>query len=783
MNLARIQKWFENMGKIIVKRRWVFIGLFVLLNIIAGIGLPMLKLDSSVEGWFLEGAEIQQATDRFEDMFGNNDFVGILLETDDVFEPEVLMMIRDLSKELEDKVEFADKVISLTDMEFSRAFDDEIIIDNLIPDEIPQDRDEIEKIRAMALSKTSIKNRIITEDSKQTWILLRLEPFPDDWREKGETEPNSRVGKDVLTILKQDKYQKYDLVASGMSVTAIEEMAYFETEAIKIMLLGLIVAMVLLAVILRSVRGVLIPIVTTISSILIVYGVMGLLRIKLNSIMMTIPVFLGLAVSIGYSIHIFNFFKRKLLLTGERKNSVYYAVMETGWPIFFTAMTTIGSLLSFYFIDLVPIKWLGVTSAFIIIVVYLIVMTLTPALLSFGKDRKRREAEGDTPVTDEIKSDKYFIKFGEWVLKHSVPIVICFIIVMGFFIYGMTKLEINMNIKGSYGDKVPYVQRMIKVSEAVLGAWGSYDITLKFDESDKIKESDVMKRFDALADKILEMENTKRVSSILDVVKDMNQMLNLDDPDYYVIPDNKALIAQLLFLYELSGGTEMNEWVDSDYSVLRLMVEVKDFDANVIESEIDDVKMVINELFPDAQFELSGSVPQFIALNKFVAVGQIKSFFIALIVIMFLLMIVFKSIKTGLIGMIPNITPPVVIAGLLGLTGTPLDAYTVIVLPMILGLAVDDTIHFISHAREEYIKTGSYREGSLITFKTVGKALFMTSFIIVSSFALYMISDAKMLFNLGVFIVAGISSALIADYLITPILVAWTKPFENHGNR
>ena len=771
--LEDINAWFENLGKRIVKFRWIILIAFIVITIIAGFGLNKIKLDNSIEGWFLEGAEIKKAQDKFEELFGNNDYVAFLVEAEDVFAPEILTMIRNLGEELENSVPFADKVISIADMEFSRADGDDIIIENLVPDPILTNPEDIKKIKDMAFAKEQLVNRMYSDDSKQTWIMLRLYTYPDDWEEKGEVSPINQVGFKILEILNQEKYKKYSIKSAGMPVMAVEEMELAEKEMGKLTLIAIILSIIILFIFLRSLRGVIIPLITTISSIIIVFGFMGHLGLKINATVMSVPVFIGFAVSIGYSIHLFNFFKRNLFITGKRKESVYYSFKQSGWPLLFTAFTTIASLLSFYFVSLVPIQWLGLTSAAVIFTVYIVVMALTPVLLSLGKDKIPNEII----LKKGIWTDKYFVKFGEWVLNHSIPIIIIFAIIVGAFIYGLTKIEINVDIKRTYGNRVPYVNRMVYVANSKIGSLMSYDLTLSFNETDTIKNPEILKKFEEFINKVQKLTVTKKTSSILDIIKDMNQLLNGDDPQYYRIPDNKKMIAQLLFLYELSGGTDTSEWVDNNYSVLRLMVEVDDMDALEIKKDIEFLKKTSKEIFPEAQLLISGSMPQVAALNYYVATGQVKSFLIALVVIMLLLMIVFRSIKTGLIGIIPNITPAIIIGGLMGFLNIPLDFFTITMMPMILGLAVDDTIHFISHSHLAYNTSGNYKDSILQTFKMVGKALFITTFIIMASFSIYLTSIFNMFINLGIFIIVGIASALIADYLVTPVLLNWTKPF------
>jgi predicted RND superfamily exporter protein len=267
------------------------------------------------------------------------------------------------------------------------------------------------------------------------------------------------------------------------------------------------------------------------------------------------------------------------------------------------------------------------------------------------------------------------------------------------------------------------------------------------------------------------------VSSLLDVIKDMNQVMHSDDPAYYQIPDEQELVAQLLLLYEMADGTEQEHWVDYEYTTLRLMVEISEFDTAEIEREFHYIERRVKDLFPEAKFGMVGGAVQVSVAQHYISKGEIVSFLIALVVVGILMILVFQSVKTGLIGMIPNLAPALVVGGIMGYLDIPLEMTTMMIIPMLLGLAVDDTIHFITHCKLEFQRTGNYQKSIETTFKTVGKAIFMTSFILIAAFSVYMSSIAKFFVNLSVLAISGVLSALLADYFITPILVNWSKPF------
>ncbi len=163
--------------------------------------------------------------------------------------------------------------------------------------------------------------------------------------------------------------------------------------------------------------------------------------------------------------------------------------------------------------------------------------------------------------------------------------------------------------------------------------------------------------------------------------------------------------------------------------------------------------------------------------QNYISRGEVVSSLIALVVIGFLIMLVFRSVKTGLIGMIPNVTPVIVVGGIMGYGDIPIDMNTMMIMPVLFGLEVDDTIHFITHANLEFQRGGDYHTSIETTFRTVGTAIFTTSCILIATFLMYGTSPIQCFKNMSLLATSGVSAALLADYFMTPILVNWSKPF------
>ena len=207
------------------------------------------------------------------------------------------------------------------------------------------------------------------------------------------------------------------------------------------------------------------------------------------------------------------------------------------------------------------------------------------------------------------------------------------------------------------------------------------------------------------------------------------------------------------------------------------MIELNSFNSGEAERELADIQKQASSIFPNAKVSLVGSLPQFTAMMQYVVRGQVQSFGLALIIIALLLMIVFGSFRIGLIGLIPNIAPALAVGGVMGWMGIPLDMMTATIIPMILGLAVDDTIHFINHGHLEFNRSRNYKESILRSFRVVGVALVLSTIVISANFIVYTTSAALTYFNLGLLAVIGMLAALFADLFITPILFKWFNIF------
>lgn len=779
MKIELINRKFGSYAKCLLKVRWLALLVFAI-AIAGGIaGLKHLVVETSFDDYFVEGDPMLIKTDEFKSHFGNDYFIGVLTECDNHFTPEALTTLRALSNELLDSISYVDKITSLTDIEFLVGNDEGMAIEQIVPEVIPTDRAGMDSIRSLAYSKPEIARKLVSKDGRLSWIVVKLRPFPEDsvWKKEGTVAPDLITGAEVEKIISKPCYAQLNPKATGMPFVNQQKMKFIGEDMKRMVMIALAISIIVMLIATRSWQGIIAPFISTFGGLILSFGVAGWLGLYVDSATAMIPVMLAFAVSIAYNIHIFSYFKQRMRLHGQRRAAVEETIEETGWPTFFCGMTTIVSLLSFLAVNIRPVKAIGVNTSLCVLFVLITCLIVTPVLLSFGRNKKPKHEKERVSLLSKLS-----MRIGDFALAHSKSLIISFTALSIILIVGTFRVEPAFDMERTMGTKVPYVNKLLEVSKSELGSLYSYDVMVEFPENGEAKTPNALIQLEKLSDFAGKLPLTKRTTSILDVLKDLNSTLNGGERKFYAIPNNEDEIAQMLLLYENSGGTESEYWMDYDYRRLRLMVEIENYNSAETEKELAELEKEATKLFPGAKVTMVGNLPQFTTMMQYLVKGQIQSFFLSVLLIGIILMIVFQSIRVGLIGLIPNLFPAICVGGYMGYMDIPLDMMTACIIPMMLGMAVDDTIHFITHSKLEYVRTGNYRRAINNTFHIVGTAIITSSLITSAVFATFSTSVCEQFRNFGILSVIGIMSALLADLFITPVLVNKFHVFGKEKN-
>jgi len=820
MKTYDINQWAASFGmNVLIKHKWIFLILVLMVAIGGYFGAQRVVMDSSNESFLPEGDPIVEQNDRFKEIFGNEEFVFIYIEADDVFDYDVLTYIRELTGDLEENLPFAREVTSLTNVDYTEAHDDTMFVEELIGDEIPNDPTTLAEIKQKALSKETYIGSLLTEDSRKTGIAVSFEIIPDTvylpvkpgfsaldqvkWpaddvlmqddvyaqselsvAEQAQrhpelslikmADPRKLIAPALQVILDRHPAGDFTVLTTGVPVMDFLADQIIASEGAKFGLVALIASVVLLAAIFRNATAVAGPFLVLLVTLLVTFGMMGWIGLPVSMAGMIILPLL-LVISVSYSIHVINHFQRAFRQLHSRRAALRYAFEHSAWPCFVTAVTTAMGFASFLILPMKPLRDVGIACAVGVFVAYALVMTLIPIAFSFGKERNLSDSSRKT--SKYVQHAPWLSRWADWVIKNALAVGVVFVLMTVVLAGFSFKFTVESDMLELMGERVQPVRDMRYIADR-LGGMYSYEIQIDLPEEGMAKLPEVLKAVDAMAVETESWDSVALSMSMADIVKDLNMTMHNDDCAFYTVPDEADLIAQYLLLYEMSGGEGTEDWVDYAYQTLRLSVQVREV-STVVGDRLNAL-ILEQQGFPErTTITLTGDIPILMRVIGLLSYGQIKSVAVALVAITLMMMLILKSVKVGLISMIPNVFPVLAITGVMGMLGYPLDIMTILVAPMIIGIAVDDTVHYIVHFKQEFAACGSYHEANRATFGKVGKAIVFTSVILTIGFSIFGLSIVQSMLHIAVLSSVGILSALAADLFITPVLFVLLRPFEN----
>lgn len=223
LNIEAINERFVGLSRVILKGRKIVLAIMALVLVVSFAGLKQLRSDTDDSHYFNEGDALLVAKDYMASIFGNDNFCAVLLQTDNVFTPEALAAIREMGRELEEQVPYADDVVSVTDMEFTQSTEDGLDVSDIVPSVIPTLREDLERIRAAIMAKPSLKDRLVSDDARYAWIMLRLKNIPDGTVDEHGEFMEMVIGRKVNEIAGQEKYAWLNPQTTGWPVINLEK--------------------------------------------------------------------------------------------------------------------------------------------------------------------------------------------------------------------------------------------------------------------------------------------------------------------------------------------------------------------------------------------------------------------------------------------------------------------------------------------------------------------------------------------------------------------------------
>ncbi len=508
--------------------------------------------------------------------------------------------------------------------------------------------------------------------------------------------------------------------------------------------------------------------------------------------------------------------------------ALYQAYEKTGLAIFITTITTMAGVLALSYSDLLPIRVFGFMSALGVFMALFFTLALLPILLSVWHPGNTADAAPSRPRLLDLwqrlpMAGKALLliaaalavyavagaMIGTYVcvvaaltgvvmtwqkqILEIIPRIVArrprgvfavFGVIFLICLYGTSEVQIDTNISELTREGSDMRVAYAIVDENMAGAQ-SLEIMIDTGVVDGLLNPTLLQAVDHLQNRIETRypDDVSRTYSLANIVKDTNQIMNNDDPAFYTVPDSEAMVSQLLYLFNSANPDDRRALVSDDYSRSHITINAYNAGSYQYQRFFEELAHEIEESFAglDAQFpaldvQVTGSIPLMMRATDEIAKSQYSSFLLALGVICVIMMLTLGSVQGGLLSIIPNIIPALLSFGLMGLLDIPLDTDTLMIAPVIIGIAVDDTIHFMTHYRLELIRTRSMAVALANTIEDVGTAVMYTTMVLGLGFAILSFSDYLGMAKIGFFGSVAIFVALLSDLFLIPAMLQLFKP-------
>ncbi len=703
-----------------------------------------------------------------------------------LFAPSFLAKLAALHEDLEAHVPFTGKVTSLLNVRSTRGAGDRLVVEALF-EEWPRSEEGWAELERRARANPLYQDLFVSRDGR--WTLLVVEPDP--YAAVAAAQPaldvtagfDDEPASDVLPVLSTAHYREiHDAVQAvadrhrgGLEILVGGPLPMGAIIAGGIerdfgVLLGAATAVIggLLLLVFRRLSSAVLALLVVLLSLASAIGLMAWLGIPLDIGTQVLPSFL-LAVGIGYAVHVLTIFSQRFRENGDKPAAIAGALEHTGLPIVMTGLTTMAGLLAVAFTYLVPLERIGVFAPLGVLMAVTSSLVLLPALLAV------LPIAPATPQALPRIAERALVRLGDFSVAHRRSILGGLALVLLLSVGGIQRVGFSHNPL-LWVDEDSEFRRANAVLEEQFGGAFEIDLLVRAREEGGLRRPELLRALDSLEARLLALETrgiaAAKVIGLHGVVKEIHQALHEDDPAFYAVPEEVDVVAQELLLFENSGTDDLEEVTDTRFGLGRVSVRVNFADGYALVPYGDLVDRTAKEALGTlADAELTGffalSVRTFSALNE----SLVRSYAIAMIVIGALMLLLIGRVREGLAAAIPNLAPIFVTVGIMGYAGLPFSIFTLLVANIALGLAVDDTIHFVHNYLRDREDGGDPVGAVRRTLASTGSALLFTTVALLCGFSLFAFASLENLAAFGLLAALAIGLAFVADVLVAPGLM------------
>jgi len=750
-----------------------FITLFVVLAMIAvatfGAKNLYFRGDYNI---FFEGTNKQlMAFDEIQTTFAKTDNLSIVIAPDDgnVFTPEILTLIQNLTVDSW-QIPYSSRVDSIANYQHTEAFEDDLLVEDLLYEEYEHTPERIAKVKQIALNEPLLKNALVSASGDVTIVNVTVQlPEVDKTAEVQEVI----VAINAMIDKYQAQYPNVEFHKAGIIAMNNAFMTSAQEDSSTLVPLMLLVVLVFLTFMLRSFFSVVATLVVIISSILATMGLSGWAGMFLSTATVNVPT-LVLTLAVADCVHVIVTMRQAMQRGMTKAEAIQYSIKLNFIPILITSVTTAIGFLMMNMSDSPVLRDFGNLSALGVMIACLLSVSLLPALLNLLPVKRL------APTTTESEKVTFMDKLGDFVVNNRKALlpVSTLVIVVAAALIPLNKVN-DESVK--YFDTSNEFRQAADFMEQTISGMTNLSIAIKTNESQGIADPVFLQAIGDFTEWLRVQPETDHVATLSDVYKRLNKNMHGDDPSYYQLPLDRELAAQYLLLYEMSlpYGLDLNNQINVDKSSIKMVLTVD----NLGSVELVELEERIYAWFAAnaPQYEVVASSPSlmFAHIGETNMASMLSTLPITLVLISALMIFALRSVRLGVISLVPNIAPAIIGFGLWALISGEINLGLSVVVTLTLGIVVDDAVHFLSKYQRARKEGQSAEQAVRYAFHTVGRALWITTVVLVAGFSVLALSGFRLNADMGLLSAIVIFIALVVDFILLPILLMIFDK-ENH---
>ncbi len=755
-------------GERVVRYRWWVLALSVVLVMALGSGAANIGFDADYRVFFKKDNPQLIAYEAMQKKYTQDDNVLIVIEPQkgEVFDSKTLEAIEELTTSSW-QVPYSTRVDAITNFQHTYAEGDELYVEDLVENAAEKTRPEIAKIQQVALNEPLLVHRLLNEQGTVAAVNITVKLPGESITENPEI---IRYVRDMTEKFESD----HPTLKAHLSGMVMLNGAFFEaSEKDSATLIPLMFLVIIFTIFIatRTGSGTFVSLLVIVFSIMAGMGFAGHLGIKLTPPSGAAPIII-MTLAVADSIHILITMMQGLRRGLTKKEAVVESLRVNFMPVFITSLTTVIGFLSMNTAEVPPFRDLGNITAVGMTMAFILSVTLLPALMSMLPVRVR------VKDPEESRSQKFYTWLADFVIARKTATLAGSTMVIVVLSYFAVNIELNDEFVKYFDDRITFRQDTDFINENLTGIYNA-EFSLSAGEPGGINNPSYLQDLERFERWLEKQPEVVHVNAYSEVARRVNRSMHGDDPGFYKVPDNREEAAQYLLLYELSlpFGLDLNNQINVDKSETRLTATMVNMPTSNMIGFAKRAEQWLIDNTPD-YMHAQGISPtmMFAYLSRTQIFSLITGTLTALVLISLILIAALRSFKYGLLSLIPNITPAFAGFGIWALSGGQINVGISIVFGMTLGIIVDDTIHFLSKYLRAVRDHGySPEEAVRYAFNTVGRALVVTTIVLVAGFVILAQSSFGM--NSGMAMVTSliIVCALIIDFLLLPALLLLTS--------